>query len=86
MNKFGENLRKFREEKGLSQRKLGAQLGYKGDNAVVKVEKNQVPTYKFLESLNKQYPEIDLLEMLGFKVEIGVSEDEIQDGSSNSGI
>lgn len=39
MNKFGENLRKFREEKGLSQRKLGAQLGYKGDNAVVKVEK-----------------------------------------------
>lgn len=66
MSKFGENLRKFREEKGLSQRKLGAQLGYKGDNAVVKVEKNQVPTYKFLESLNKQYPELDLLEMLGF--------------------
>ena len=66
MNKFGENLRKFREEKGLSQRKFGIQLGYKGDNAVVKVEKNQVPTYKFLESLNKQYPELDLLEMLGF--------------------
>lgn len=66
MSKFGENLRKFREEKGLSQRKLVAQLGYKGDNAVVKVEKNQVPTYKFLESLNKQYPELDLLEMLGF--------------------
>lgn len=66
MSKFGENLRKFREEKGLSQRKLGIQLEYKGDNAVVKVEKNQVPTYKFLESLNKQYPELDLLEMLGF--------------------
>lgn len=66
MSKFGENLRKFREEKGLSQRKFGIQLEYKGDNAVVKVEKNQVPTYKFLESLNKQYPELDLLEMLGF--------------------
>lgn len=66
MNKFGENIRKFREEKGLSQKMLGIQLGYKGDNAVVKVEKNQVPTYKFLESLNKQYPELDLLEMLGF--------------------
>ena len=66
MNKFGENIRKFREEKGLSQRKFGIQLGYKGDNAVVKVERNQIPTYKFLESLNKQYPELDLLEMLGF--------------------
>ena len=77
MSKFGENLRKFREEKGLSQRKLGAQLGYKGDNAVVKVEKNQVPTYKFLESLNKQYPELDLLEMLGFTLggELDESED-----------
>lgn len=68
MNKFGENIRKFREEKGLSQKMLGVQLGYKGDNAVVKVEKNQVPTYRFLESLNKQYPDLDLLEMLGFKV------------------
>lgn len=66
MNKFGENLRKFREEKGLSQRKFGIQLGYKGDNAVVKVERNQIPTHRFSESLNKQYPELDLLEMLGF--------------------
>lgn len=68
MSKFGENIRKFREEKGLSQKMLGVQLGYKGDNAVVKVERNQIPTYRFLESLNKQYPEIDLLEMLRFKV------------------
>lgn len=68
MNKFGENIMKFREEKGLSQKMLGVQLGYKGDNAIVKVERNQIPTYRFLESLNKQYPELDLLEMLGFKV------------------
>lgn len=75
MNKFGENIKKFREEKGLSQKMLGVQLGYKGDNAVVKVERNQIPTHRFLESLNKQYPDLDLLEMLGFKVgEIDESE------------
>ena len=40
MTTFGENVRKYRTEKGMTQEELALQLGYKGRSSVNKIESN----------------------------------------------
>lgn len=50
MNKIGENIRKRREELGLSQEGLAMEMGYKSRSSITKIEmgENDIPQSKIL--------------------------------------
>ena len=57
MTKIGENIRKMREKRGLTQEELAARMGYKSKSTINKIERgvNDIPQskiIKFAECLN----------------------------------
>lgn len=54
MTTFGDNVRKYRMEKGMTQEELALKLGYKGRSSINKIETNvaQVPQKTIQELAN----------------------------------
>ncbi|MCD6549945.1 helix-turn-helix transcriptional regulator [bacterium] len=80
--KFGEKLRKIREEKGITQQELAEKLGYVTNSYIAEVEKGKfIPSEKKLRMIAKAlgvpFRELDSL-LLETKIEeLGVKETEL---------
>lgn len=68
MNKFGENLKKFRKEQGLTQKDL-AEILDSSNTTIYRLERGvRNPKYSFLEKLLNNFPDLDLLKLIGMEI------------------